>query len=124
MASQVTTYRSEAFSYLDYHTDAIWDTADALGISATAIAGAMAEERDAYARNADNQRTIDSWVDEELKTHSDVALDYAQARFFGVDESTWWLVMDRGRCATIHLVCSVSIRSHSSRCTRPRRAAR
>ena len=47
MAGNVSIYGPEAFSYIADHRDAILDTAAGLGVSAAAIAGAMAEERDA-----------------------------------------------------------------------------
>jgi hypothetical protein len=47
MALYVTTYGTEAFAYIADHRNAILYTAARLGVSAAAIAPAMAEGRDA-----------------------------------------------------------------------------
>ncbi len=51
MAGQVTQYDPKAFEYLREHAVAIDQTATKLGVPATAIAAAMAEEAHAYAIN-------------------------------------------------------------------------
>jgi len=86
MADQVTLYRNEAFEYVGQHQDAIIDTAQQLGVSATAIAGAIAEERDAYARNVAWNAWWDVWTKDKLVWHSLIVAAYNVAVGLGISD--------------------------------------
>jgi len=88
MAGKVTTYGSEAFAYLSIQRDAILDTAQRLGLSAAAIAGAMAEERDAYARHPDRNLWLDQRAQGELASHQIIVNQLGIVQTLGIADSS------------------------------------
>ena len=65
------TYRNQAFSYVATQAQQIKDTASVLGISAMAIAGAMAEEHDSMLSRLSSQLALDAYAAEQLKIGSE-----------------------------------------------------
>ncbi len=88
MAGEVTTYGDEAFTYIGDHEQAINDYASSLGLSATAIAGAMAKERDAYARHPDRNLWFDQRAQGNLFSHDVIVNQLAFLRTIGLADAS------------------------------------
>jgi hypothetical protein len=67
------SYREQAFSYVASQGQTIKDVAQALGISETAIAGAMAEEHDSFWSKPDINLSTDAYAADWLRIHDDIA---------------------------------------------------
>ena len=68
-------YDNQAYSYVAKHEQTIKSTASALGVSETAIAGAMAEEFDSYVKSPAINHSTDGYALEQLTSHDQIAND-------------------------------------------------
>ncbi len=88
MAGEVTTFGDGAFTYIGDHEQAINDYASSLGLSATAIAGAMAKERDAYARHPDRNLWFDQRAQGNLFSHDVIVNQLSLVQGLGIADSS------------------------------------
>ncbi len=73
-------YTNQAFSYVASQAGQIKDVAVALGLSEMAIAGAIAEEHDAFLSKLNVQLAADAYADLNLLSHTDIVLGVKNAK--------------------------------------------